>query len=387
VDDGRLLWTVGVVALLDGVATIAQTAHQARLASGVYVAVSLGQFLVKVALCVLFVAGLGWGIWGVVAASAIRSVCFVTLLLALEARHGIAWPDRTTLRAMLGFALPFVPAGLCFFVLNSGDRFFLVRFAGTEEVGIYGLGYRLAMLVGLFSLTPLFRVWSARMHDAARGPDGPAVFARMTTYLLGAYILVGLGLCLFAEEAIVLFAGPAFVSAALIVPPVVLANGFQGASLLFDGAFYVRRQTRWKLPVAVASTIVMLALYALWIPGWGTLGAALATLAGYAFHAGLTCLVARRVFPVRYEWGRLAAMLSLAGALWLAGQALGHGWELLPCRLALWLLWPALLWMVGLIDVEEKAVVLDAFRTATARLRAFDPRRLATTPAPWQRTR
>jgi O-antigen/teichoic acid export membrane protein len=302
---------------------------------------------------------------------------FVAGLLGLEAWQGIAWPDRDTLRAMLAFALPFVPAGLCFFVLNSGDRFFLVRWVSKEEVGIYGLGYRLATLVGVFSLTPLFRVWSARMHDAARMPDGAATFARMTTYLVAAYIFVGLGLCLFAEETIVLFAGPAFVSAATIVPPVVLANGFQGASVLFDGAFYVRRQTHRKLGIAFASTVVMLLLYAMWIPWWGIHGAALATLVGYVFHAGLTCAVAQRVFAVQYEWGRLAALLFFACALWLAGQWLDRAWWLLPGRLGLWLLLPALLWAGGVISVDEKETVSAGIRRALSAMRRIDPRRLS----------
>jgi O-antigen/teichoic acid export membrane protein len=383
VDSGLLLWTAGVVALLDGLAVLMQTANQARFESIVYVTVALAQFLVKVGLSILFVAGFGWGIWGVVAASLVRSVCFVMLLLVWECWRGVAWPDTRTVREMLAFAMPFVPAGLCFFVLNSADRFFLLGWVSPSEVGIYGLGYRLATLVGLFSLTPLFRVWSARMHDAARAADAAIVFGRMTTYLLGSYLLLGLGLCLLEDHVIALFAGPAFAGAALIVPPVVLAYFFQAAGVLFDAGFYVRRQTQWKLWIVLASTVVMLLLYALWIPRLGLLGAALATLVGFLFHAVATCCVAQRVFPVRYEWGRLAVMLFLAGAIWLARLALPGGWAFVPCRLALWLLWPTLLWWSGVITLAEKQTVLALFQPRLDWMR----RRLAVPPSPVEQAR
>ncbi len=365
VDSAWLLWAAGVVALLDGLAVVVQTANQARYESGVYVTVSFAQFLVKVLLCIWFVAGLGWGVFGVIAASLVRSVCFALLLLGREWRIGIAWPDRHTAREMLAFALPFVPVGLCIFVLNRADRFFLNSCVSTADVGIYGLGYRLATLVGLFSLTPLYRVWSARMHDAARQPDAPAIFGQMTTYLLGAYLFLGLGLCLLQDEVIAVFAGRAFAGATLIIPPVVLAYLFQAASVLFDAGFYVRRQTRLKLWIAIASTVVMLVLYATLIPSLGLMGAAMATLFGFVFHAALTCYVAQRVFPVRYEWGRMAAMLLFASALWLASLPLDDPW-LLPCRAVLWLSWPALLWVGGLVTAPEKQAVIALVRQGSS---------------------
>ncbi len=75
---------------------------------------------------------------------------------------------------MLAFALPFLPGGLCFFILHHGDRFFLLQEGGAEEVAIYALGYKLALAVSMFSLTPLYMVWSVRMYDVAQaGPRRP----------------------------------------------------------------------------------------------------------------------------------------------------------------------------------------------------------------------
>jgi hypothetical protein len=50
-------------------------------------------------------------------------------------------------------------------------------------------------------------------------------------------------------------------------------------------------------------------------------------------------------------------MLLLASAVWLAGQAMDRAWAS-PCRVGLWLLWLALLWIGGVITAAEKQTVL-----------------------------
>jgi O-antigen/teichoic acid export membrane protein len=359
-----LLIVMALASLIDGISVVILATNQARTESTWYVAISFTQFLTKVGLCLFFIVVLDLGIWGVLAASLARALLFAILLIGRELKLGMCWPDSAVLGELLRFAWPFVPTGLCFFVLHSADRFFLLRYVDSGEIGVYGLGYRLAALVGIVSLTPLFRVWSARMHDVAETERGPQLFARMTTYLLGAYLFAGLGLCLFQSEVIRLLADRAYLASGAIVAPVVLAYGFFGASSLCDAAFYVRRQTHYKARIALASTVLMLLLYAALIPTGGLMGAALATLGGLAGHAFLTWRVARRVYPVPYEFGRLTLLLVLTLALWLAGQWLEDGLAMLPARIGLWLLWPVVIWHTGLIRQSERR----RLRLLTARL-------------------
>jgi O-antigen/teichoic acid export membrane protein len=136
---------------------------------------------------------------------------------------------------------------------------------------------------------------------------------------------------------------------------------------MMDAAFYIRRRTGLKSWITVFSTAAMLALYAVLIPPLGIMGAAYATLAGFAFHLGLTWVVSQRVFRVRYEPERLAAVLGLAVLLWLASRLLPHAPWAIGVKLFLWLLWPAALW-VGFVSKEEKAWVSDAVQSARARL-------------------
>lgn len=356
--------------LLEPFSLIPLTLIQARVESALYVLIVLGQFLLRVALAIALVRFLGWGVRGAFLATAGTGLVFGVALTARELARGVGRPILGDARALFLFALPMMPGGLCFFLLHHGDRFILWYFTSTAEVGTYGLGYKLAMTAHIFSLGPLYMVWSSRMYDVARTPEAPVAFGRAFTHFLAAYVFVGLGLCLFAGEAVALLGGPDYARASLVVAPVLLACVFQGGASLMDAGLYVRRRTGLKLGITLATTAVMLVLYVVLIPPYGGMGAALATLGGFAFMAVLTWRVTQRVFPVRYEWGRLALVLGLAIGLWLLGQGLpAEAWAL-PAKAGLWLLAPVLAWVGGLVSAEEKHLALAVARGGLARLAA-----------------
>jgi O-antigen/teichoic acid export membrane protein len=333
-------------------------------------AVTVGQFLVRVGLSITFVAWFGWGIRGMLGAAALTAGSTTVLLLCREVMLGQLRPDRATLFGMAWFALPFVPGGLGFFLLHSGDRFFLMKYADATALGLYALGYKLALSVSQFSRSPLYMVWNTQMHQAAFQEDAPAIFGRAFSRILAAYLGVGLALCLLADEAALLLGGLPYAGAAPIIPIVVLAYYCLTAADLMDSGFYVSRRTIWKTPITLASTAVMLTLYALLIPGHGARGAALATLGGFLFHAFLTWYVTQRVFPVRYEWGRTGAALALAIVAWLFSRLLPVGPGSVPLKLAIWISWLCTLWCAGLVSQAEKQQVRDTTTAALAWLRA-----------------
>jgi O-antigen/teichoic acid export membrane protein len=263
-----------------------------------------------------------------------------------------------------------MPGGLCFFLLHHGDRFFLLRYCGTEDVGTYALGYKLALAVGMFSLAPLYMVWSVRMYAVAGEPDAPEMFGRVFTRILAAYLLVALALGLFQDEVVHLLGGAPYARASAIVTPVLLAYFFQSAASLMDAGLYVRHRTGLKLGITLATTAVMLLSYALLIPRYGSMGAAVATLIGFAFLSGCTWVVTQRVFPVRYEWRRLATLLALVAVLWSISRLLPADRWVWLVKAGLWLLAPVAVWSTGLISHPEREHVRAL--TGEARQRLLD---------------
>lgn len=305
-----------ITVLVEPYSVVPLSLMQARSQSLAYVGVVAAQFLARVIVAVWFVAVWGWGVAGVLWSVILTGVCFGAFLSFNELRYSFVLPSRATFRSLLAFALPLLPGGLCFFVLHHGDRFFLLRHADAATVGVYGLGYKLALLVSTFGLGPVYMVWSARMYAIAKQPEAPKAFGEAFTRILAWFLFVGLGVCLWTPDVVVFLGGERYADAAWIVPPVVLACWFQAAATLMDGGLFITRRTDRKLIVTIIAAAWMLALYAVLIPLWGAVGAALATLLGFAALAALTYRASQPVFPIRYEWGRLTGLLAIAVGLW-----------------------------------------------------------------------
>jgi O-antigen/teichoic acid export membrane protein len=362
-----LLRLAFVSVLIDPFCIVPLVLFQVRLESRRYFLVSVVRLLLRIVVCTLLMLALGLGVGGALLGTALVNGSFALLMGGRELRRGIAWPGRAQVGEMVRFALPFLPGSLCFFVLHDGDRFFLAPW-GTEQIGLYDLGYRFAQLVAAFALVPLVAVWNNRMYDVAKTPEAPVVFGRVFTWILSAYLFVGLGVLLFVDEALAVMAKSSYAGAAFFTPLVLVGCGFQAAASLMDAGFYVRRRTDLKLYVTLAATAVMLAGYATLIPWLGAVGAGLATILGFAFLACVTWLTTRRIFPVRYEPGRLLGLIGLLVLAWGLGRLIPLGWATSPLKGLAWLAVPALAWGLGLISSAEKEYLRGVGRSLAARL-------------------
>ena len=100
--------------------------HRRPVATVVF---SVSQTIVTIGLSVLFVIILRWHITGVFAALTISSTIFS--LVALQQMHGwlnIKYFSIARLKPMLKYAVPFIPAAIAYWLLNSTDSYFLAFF-------------------------------------------------------------------------------------------------------------------------------------------------------------------------------------------------------------------------------------------------------------------
>lgn len=116
---------------------------------------SLGKNLVEVSLTLLLVIGMGYSWTGRLGSNLITLVLTGGVILFLVAKWGLlkGKVEKKTILAILLAGLPFIPERLALFTIGYSDRFFIDHFSGTADVGYYGAGAQLAMIVNLSILT------------------------------------------------------------------------------------------------------------------------------------------------------------------------------------------------------------------------------------------
>jgi O-antigen/teichoic acid export membrane protein len=276
-------------------------------------------------------------------------------------------------RELVRFGLPFIPGGFFLFILNNGDRYFLNVYQGPSVVGLYALGYRLGLLAAILVLTPFQKVWGAVMIEIANRPNGRQEIARIATYFALAYVTAALGLSLVGPSVVRLICGQAYWGASRVIPLVAFAYLFWSLSTIGDTPFYVTKKTDVKPLLAAAAAGVCMVLYAVLIPRWSMIGAALATLISFAVFAGLTCLVAYRYLPVRYEYLRLGKIIVTACLLYAIGHWVTDKGGIVGVVSAFILVFafPAALYLIRFPTREERSQLRDWGGAAWARVCAF----------------
>jgi len=351
---GQLL-AFGIFAMMLQATTVMPLAlMQARMESTAYLFASISIAVSQLATVAIALVVFDAGVWGVIIAMASTFAVFGILLTIREFSKSSPVPDMQLLWKIVAFSLPFIPSGLFFFVLHSGDQFFLINYYDAATLGIYALAYRVAKGVTTFASGPLMQVWTAKMYDVHRQPDRSFEFGKIYSRILLGFVLGGVAVVMFQDEALALLSSDKFVDSASLIAPLILAHYFLIFANLMDGAFYVERRTDMKPWIAAASTVVMLLAYWMLIPRYAATGAAWASLIGFVFHWGITTVLAQRVFFVKLEYWRIGASLAAAIAVAVCGRQIADQTML---KALLFFLLLAAFWLSGIISSEEKQTV------------------------------
>ncbi|OGG46303.1 MAG: hypothetical protein A3F84_02440 [Candidatus Handelsmanbacteria bacterium RIFCSPLOWO2_12_FULL_64_10] len=351
---GRFVRMGAVILFLDTLSGVPLNALRALERPGVYAGIKFAQFALTLVLNIVLLVYVGRGMDGVfesnIAASAFALICClpVTFRYLRPALSGDA------LKRMLRFGLPYIPTVLAGLVTEVSDRWFILRFAGPEEAGVYTILRKFGMVMAL--TTSAFRsAWLPFLVNISRREDGRPLCARTMTYFLMMGVALCLAVTLYLDEIVGVLAGPDYMRGRGAVPVILAAYLMYGVYVNLMAGVYVKERTRILPAIVGAGAAVNAALNILLIPSTGMMGAAWATLAAYVVMTGLLYIWERGFYPVAYEWGRLAKVVVAGAAVTALALWSGLGATLwgVTGRVAMLAAYPAILWGLGAYDRAE----------------------------------
>ena len=165
--------------------------------------------------------------------------------------------------------------------------------------------------------------WPAFAYSIEDDGEAKRTYSFVLTYLLFVCSWISLALGLLAPWLVRLLArGPGFHRASEAVALLAFASTiYAGYSVLAIGVGRAKR-TQFNWIVSGAAAIVNIVMNVILIPRYGMMGAAVATVGAYvALFAGMA-FNAHRVYPVAYQWRRVATLTAVAVGLTVLGRAL-----------------------------------------------------------------
>ena len=133
-----------------------------------YFTASIANVLLTIALTVWLVVVEDEGARGLLLGNFGGSAVILAALFWVHRRRVALVPSLETVRPMLRFGLPTMPAELSLYALNVIDRVVLVRLAGLAEAGLYALAVKFSQVVTVVVRGVQPRLAAARLLDPRR---------------------------------------------------------------------------------------------------------------------------------------------------------------------------------------------------------------------------
>jgi len=273
---------------------------------------------------------------------------FKFLLLASQL-SGLAWGfDRALFGRMVRYSLPMAVIGFAGIINEMLDRALLKyllpydTLTNMKMLGIYSACYKLSILMSLF--IQAFRYAAEPFFFAyADKSDARRVYARVLKFFVIFCVFIFLLVTLFIDF-FKYFVGEEFRAGLEVVPILLLANLCLGIYVNLSIWYKLTDRTLLGASVSLAGAALTIALNIWWIPLFGYVGSAWATLACYGSMAIVSYLLGQQYYPVDYDVKRVIGYIGLGVGLYFA-----HGQLLMTIDWQPWLLAGALMLLYVLI--------------------------------------
>ena len=289
--------------------------------------------LVTVGFNILFLMAFDLGVTGYVLSTVVGNL-LTTAFLVVSAKlwrvFRLSHVSRTAMRELFRFSLPMVPTTICWLITDLSDRYLVSWFCGEAVNGVYSAAYKIPTIVNLVSGI-FMQAWQfSAVVQSADGEECSRFYSQVFRGFLSVIFIGSGGLILLSPWLCRLLLNSAYHEAWRYMPTLLCSAALESVVSFLASVYMVRKKSMHSFLTAVAGTGLNLLLNFLFIPRTGTfggaLGAAIATLIGYAAVWVLRMADVPRLLRFRLYLPRQLCSLALLLAA-AAVMTAGAGWS------------------------------------------------------------
>lgn len=239
------------------------------------------------------------------------------------------------LKQMVWYALPLVFAGFAGIINETLDRILLKRLLyeqnsleyAAQQVGIYSANYKLAMLVTI--LLQAYRYAAEPFFFAnAKIEDRNKLYVKVMNYFVAFVCLIFIAVSFNLQIFKYFIPNDAYWDGLKVVPILLLANVFLGIYFNQSIWYKLSGQTKFGAFIAIGGALVTIGINLAFIPLYGYMASAWATLIVYGLQMIASYLLGQKYFPIKYNLRKFSLYLGLALLMFFIVQLLNieEGW-------------------------------------------------------------
>jgi O-antigen/teichoic acid export membrane protein len=260
---------------------------------------------------------------GYIFISNLIAVCVKFTLLfpdILKARFGF---ELSLLKKMFLYALPLLIFGLAGIVNETIDRIMLKRLLlenqtlkyTMSQIGIYGACYKISIIITLF--IQAFRYAAEPFFFAQeKEKNAKETYTKVMTYFVIVCATIFLGVMLFLDVVKYFIPNEEYWVGLKVVPILLFANIALGIYYNQSIWYKLSGKTKYGAYIGIFGAIITFMLNYIWIPEYGYMGSAWATLICYSSMMFLSFILSRKHYPIKYNLPKIFLYLGVSSGLY-----------------------------------------------------------------------
>jgi len=328
--ESLFLWLIGII-FCDALASMPMAKLRYEEKSLHFAVISLLNIGITIVLNLIFVLILHQPIEAVFWANFLAS--FLRLFMSLYGNLPDFYiPRNPYFKKMLAYGSFIMLAGLLSAINENIGRNLIIRLWEDGKIwngvsytakslnGIYSANYKFGMFIAL--MTQAFRYAADPiMLKNAEDKNSPQFYSRIFYFYTTANLWMFLVISIFIDEiakfnfwGLISFylVHPSYWAGLVIVPHILLANVMLGAFLNLSIWYKVLKKTHIGLWITLTGTVITVVINWIFIPQYGFMASAYATLICYTTMAFLCYFLGQKYYPIPYPVTSLMAYLFIA---------------------------------------------------------------------------
>lgn len=251
-------------------------------------------------------------------------VSILQMFFFIPELRGFAYKlDKQLLKRMVVYSFPVLILGLVGILNQTIDKMiypflFTDRQEGLVQLGIYAATSKIAMVMAMF--TQAFRyAYEPFVFGKDREGDNRKMYAAAMKYFLIFSLLAFLAV-MFYLDILRYMVARGYWEGLGVVAIVMLAEICKGIYFNLSFWYKLTDETRWGAYFSIVGCAIIVVLNILFVPVYGYVASAWASVAGYAVIMLLSYVMGQKKYPINYDLKSLGLYILLAGILYVVAE-------------------------------------------------------------------
>ncbi|MCZ0756419.1 lipopolysaccharide biosynthesis protein [Anoxybacillus sp. J5B_2022] len=235
----------------------------------------------------------------------ISSVVVFVLMLRMTWNYLEFRIDWLVLKELLAYAAPLAPTSIAFWVISNSSTFFIQGFSSLEEVGVFGVALRLAMMITLVTsgVQMAWRPYSMSVKDKK---DSPYIFAKIYMALLLLGLFGVMAVATVSPWIMKTFFAPGYYEAYQYVAFLSCVTFLNFYYLIISVGLFFKKETGYITRIFAVAALLNIGLNFALVPFFTGWGAVVANLVTYVFAVSFIFRKSQQVYYVPVSFAKMA---------------------------------------------------------------------------------